>query len=119
MDKRKNRQGHIRLPFNIWQGEKGRTLRDDETVCDECRGCGGHSETEDMLIKCCGTCYGKGYLDWIDRAKGKRTDRLNYYISNPGDKNASVVTDEFEEMFMKKIEMQITGVFKFIPKDEI
>ena len=120
MDSKENRQGHNRLPFNIWSGGEPHIIRDDEELCEECGGRGGHSEskTGDGLIQMCPYCNGKGYKDWIEKARGVDT-KLRYFIEHTGDKNASVIDQGEMDDFLKKIELRVTGQFKFIPKDEI
>lgn len=120
MYSKRNRQRNIELPSNIWSGGDPHVLRDDEELCEECGGRGGHSESDkkDGLIQMCNQCLGKGYRDWIERAKGPE-DKYGYFISHTGDKSVSVVDMDAIEIFKKKIELQVTGEFKFINKDEI
>jgi len=120
MDSKQNRQGNNKLPYNIWTGGEPHVLRDDEELCEECSGHGGHSESDktDGLIQMCNQCLGKGYRDWIEKAKGPE-DKYGYFISHTGDKNASIVDMDLIDEFKKRVELQVTGVFKFIPKDEI
>ena len=123
MVERQHRQGNIRLPYNIWFGGECHTLRDDETYCKECEGHGGHSESgkADGLIRCCPMCNGKGYQDWIDRARGPGEEHQDYtyFISNTGDQISAAVKKGEEEEYKEMIRLQHTGVFKFKNKGEI
>ena len=120
MDSKRNRQGNNKLPYNIWSGGDSHILQDDEELCEKCGGCGGNSEsvTGARLIQMCPCCHGKGYRDWIERAKGVDTP-LRYYITNTGDKNASVVDEKEMDKFLKQIELRVTGTFKYMAKDQI
>ena len=123
MAKRTNRQRNIRIPYNIWDGGGPHTLRDDETVCEECEGHGGHSDSNETvgLIRCCSSCGGKGYKDWIDRARGPSEEHqeYTYFITNTADEISAAVKKGQEEEYMEKIKLQHTGVYRFIKKGEL
>jgi len=58
----------------------------------------------------CPTCNGRGYHDWIDKAKGKPlNDCLQYITVTKEEKN-----DEFKEKIILRIEQ-----FNFIHEDEL
>ncbi len=122
MVRKTNRQRNIRLPYNIWTGEKSHELRPDETICDECKGHGGYSDSGkgEGLIQMCSRCEGNGYRDWIDRAKGS-PDCIEfvYFISHPSEQVAAVVKKGEEEKYKERIRLQQAGQFKFKEKDEI
>ncbi len=123
MDTKRNRHRNIEKPFNIWTGDKPRTLRNDETLCEDCGGLGGYSEsgTANVLIRCCVKCHGKGSLDWVDRAKGESQDHKEYtfYITHTSDTISAAVKKGQEEEYLEKIRLQVTGEFKFKLKEKI
>jgi len=96
-------------------------LTDDEIICKKCGGRGGYSETgsDHGLIRMCSNCGGKGYKDWIDKAKGGPVDDYLYYITDIDYRLAVKVKKGQEEEFKEKINLRIEGEFKFIDKDEL
>jgi len=121
MASRTNRHGNNRQPKNIWTGEKSRQLRDTETLCDGCEGRGGHRESEQGnagLIKMCSKCNGRGYHDWIHKATDDEIEK-SFFIVEPYDDQALVAEKGEEDKIRKMIELQVTGQFKFVDKDEI
>jgi len=122
MASRTNRSGNNRKPKNIWTGEKSRECRDTETLCDGCKGRGGHRESEEGnagLIKMCPHCNGRGYHDWIHKATNDEA-KNSFFIVEPYDDIAMVTEKGEEETKLRKmIELQIAGQFKFVNKDEI
>jgi hypothetical protein len=66
-------------------------------------------------------CNGKGYQDWIDRAKGPGEEHQDYtyFISNTGDQISAAVKKGEEEEYKRMMRLQHTGIFKFKKKDEI
>lgn len=67
----------------------------------------------------CSNCNGKGYKDWIDKAKGNPDDGYLYYITDTTNRLATQVKKEQEEEFKEKISLRLEGEFKFIDKDEL
>lgn len=121
MDNKKNRQGNIRLPYNIWKDHAARELRDSERVCEECGGCGGYGypNGQSGLIKRCDICGGRGYFDWIHTAKGTVKEEYSFFITRSSDQISAAVKRGEEEKYIKQIELQLTGTFKFKSKDDI
>ncbi len=118
----RHRQNDIKLPYNIWNGESERNLKDGERICEECGGCGGHNEagSKHGLIQMCPNCRGKGHKDWIDRAIGNPSDGVGHYITtNIGDDFAIEVEEGEKDEFKEKISLQVAGEFKFVYKDEL
>ena len=121
MDNTKNRQRHIKIPYNIWTGKSNIILQPSETICEDCGGCGGYDYTTNAsgLIKRCDSCRGRGYFDWIHTAKGKVKEQYSYFIGHTTDQVSTVIKKEEEENYIKQVRLQLTGTFKFISKDDI
>lgn len=67
----------------------------------------------------CPNCNGKGYKDWIDRAKGKSSNDVLHYITDTNDIFTTEVKKGQEDEFKEKISLRIEGKFKFVDKDEL
>ena len=121
MDKNTNRPRNIRLPENIWDATPPHQLRDSETICEKCWGYGGHDHAKNGtgLIEMCSRCRGKGYLDWIDRAKGEVNKEFTYFTASRHHGLATIVEKGKEREYLQKVTMQYTGTFRFKSKDKI
>jgi len=120
MVSKKNRSGNIKSDnINVWTGQERHKPQEGEQSCDECNGAGGFCEDIKAkgtgLIKRCQICLGKGYLDWVDVAKGK-TDQYVEFTMSSQDKKAFSVDEGKEEEFIEMIRMNIEGEFKFVDK---
>ena len=117
MYEKRNRRNDT-LPTNIWFGTKGRKLNSGESICKNCHGHGGfdNSGATKNLIRRCDVCEGKGFLDWVQKAKGVSEKEYTHFSSHPKDDISILVKKGKEEEYKKMILEELTGLFKLKSK---